>query len=73
VIDEEVVSDEPIAPLPVLVPYARFHEVQQRRHPVVVADPSLTEQPAAVGTDSADPANTAESVEPAVRSIPVET
>jgi hypothetical protein len=65
VIDEEVVSDEPIAPLPVLVPYARFHEVQQRRHPVVVADPSLTEPPAA-GADSADSADSV------VRSIPVE-
>ncbi len=60
-------SDEPIAPLPVLVPYSRFHEAQLRRRPIVALDPSLAEQPPAAGADSA------ESAEPAVRSIPVET
>jgi hypothetical protein len=50
------VSDEPTAPLPVLVPYSRFQEVQQRRHPVVPPEPSptATEQPAATGAEPTD-------------------
>jgi hypothetical protein len=36
---------EPIAPLPVLVPYSRFQEAQQPRHPAVPADLPLTDQP----------------------------
>lgn len=58
---------EPIVPLPVLVPYSRFHEAQQRRHPAVAADLPPTDQSPTAGAESAN------APDPVVRSILAET
>lgn len=59
-------TEEVIAPLPVVVPHSRFQAAQQRRHPVVSVAPALTEQTVAADAESAAAAYAV------VRSIPVD-